>query len=357
MKALFFPFEFIYPQVRGDLDGDSIIEISRDFTEHGIDLPLSVLLEHSIHVRDIFNLCMLHEYFVVVYHKGDIPEKWVDVYGTTIGKYYGILEESDFLHINRWLDLDYYLTAMRIDPNDSFLVCSFYQFDEGEINGLGFRRVWQVSWRYEDLYKVVDLGLEIETHYNPERMEVEALNAILAVIEIIAEDSFALKAYLFQLELILSEATSRNDLLWAIISYLKELIEPELSRLEYNVYKREIAFPLFNIYFTLDPQQLTLYLLMLNHPTGVRYSEVPNHAKEMINTYRRITGADWDTCRKRIANLIKYRSSVKSQINNEEIIPRLGRARALYYIIEMDKSDRWNIWLSRHYPDFIAEKL
>lgn len=341
MKALFIPFSFI----RTVLDG-------RD-----TDLNETAFFIHAINLRDLLNTALESGYTAVIYRVDSSPEyDWSTFTQDRVREYYHLPKEgircTTFSFPEECMA---YCRFAGLDVTQSIFISNRAELDSNIVRSLPFQRAWSYDWLHPELLDLFQVTQFIDPSLEHEFIDSEPLNAILAALAEIALDTQDYIAFVFQLEIIVWGAQRRNAIMWMIVDRIEELAEPVISPLEVDIGRKELRFPYYERKVSLTPKQLTLYLLILNYPKGLRYNEIPDKRQDMVQTYRAITGSDWDTCRQKVDKIISNdRSVLKSNIKGvleQELLRRL----ADYYVISVDPdTDRWYVEVAKEHPGLIT---
>jgi hypothetical protein len=113
----------------------------------------------------------------------------------------------------------------------------------------------------------------------------------------------------------------------------------QLPRMVLKGYSKNIIFPeLGDLRVRLSPQEKSLYLLFLNHPEGIKISELPFHKKELEEIYGKLyTGGDLEAISLHINALTNPSSNSASEKISRirsKFIDVLGEKMAQHYIIQ-----------------------
>ncbi len=130
----------------------------------------------------------------------------------------------------------------------------------------------------------------------------------------------------------------------------KSTLQP--SRMEIRGMYRHIFFTdLGNVQLRLNPLETLVYLLFLEHPEGLRYTEVSDHREWLISTYKEIgnvrTLPEILNSVDQLCNVLDNSLSEKISRIKRKIISLVGEDLAQHYIIDGPRDERKRIGVDR----------
>ena len=339
MKALFFPFEFVLPVLENDLTVK----------------PRAAYFEYSVYLRDLFNQAIAQGYYLVIYHPEPIKEHRRDIYKQKLLAYYSISELYLFFIDSFTLgSLSSFLSKNIVSNNQSYFVGEDQFVRTYHIKNYGLNILPLQPWFSIDHFKITSITQTINPDFQPENLDTELLHMVLMTFDEISTDRSEQSIFLYQLQIILSAAKFRNNLLNSIMDYINALLEPELSKLICRTYAKRLEFVDFEIVIELEPREMALYSYILDNASGIRYSELIRHKSRLIEKYQLIANKTLEKAETTINNMISGSAiELKSKINNQKIPDELGKVIAQQYSIQVDDNGRWHVPISRTYPHLV----
>ena len=132
------------------------------------------------------------------------------------------------------------------------------------------------------------------------------------------------------------------------------------SVLEIDIPKRKLRFPeMGNLELSLDPRQLTIYLLFLNHPEGILFKNIYENKDEITTIYKHLSVtidlAKIDNVMEAILNPVKNAmNELVSQIRAKMKLT-IGAELSENYTILGERGDKFSIKINRDLVKYIND--